>query len=82
MRNWSSFPASNRTLPGDRPESMIDLVNQLPIQTPKGVSVMEILAIVGLVTAAFAAFSVAFGTDSRESFDEDPTRASTTLRYV
>jgi len=42
---------------------------------------MEILAIVGLVTAAFAAFSVAFGADSRESFDQDPSHAST-LRYV
>lgn len=49
---------------------------------------MEILAIVGLITAAFAALaasSVAFGADSRESFDPDPNRASnrpTTLRYV
>jgi hypothetical protein len=61
---------------------MIQLVNQLTIQTPKGVSVMEVLAIVGLVTAVFAALSFAFGTDSRESFDQDPTRAGSTLRYV
>ena len=80
MRNWSSIPASKRTLPADRSACIIQPVNRHQ-SDPKGVSTVELFVIAGLVVAALGILANTFGADSRDSIDQDPTRA-TSLRYV
>jgi hypothetical protein len=59
---------------------MIHLVNRHP-PDPKGVSAVELFLFIGLAAAIFAALAAAFGSDSRDSFDQDPTQAFT-VRYA